>query len=111
MAEFTDILRESPYRALHSCIDSFPTSGLQAELAEFRRKEPNVALAPLLSYCIQEGRMAPFEELLDRGIVPDDGVVEAAADIGNDRFLLRLLGSSWPINNNLRGGKVPSVLW
>lgn len=111
MADFNAILDESPYSALHGCIDSFPECGFQAELDEFCRQKPSMALSPLLYYCVQKDRLAPFEELLNAGIDPDDDIVEAAVGKDDERFLLRLLQHSWPIDKALRGGKVPSLLW
>ncbi len=63
MADFSVILDDSPYTALQGCIDSFLERGLQAELAEFCRQKPSMALSPLLHYCVQKDRLAPFEEL------------------------------------------------
>lgn len=66
---------------------------------------------PLCFTIVQKDRLAPFEELLNAGIDPDDDIVEAAVGKDDERFLLRLLQHSWPIDKALRGGKVPSLLW
>ncbi|KAK0866005.1 hypothetical protein LTR87_015185 [Friedmanniomyces endolithicus] len=65
---------------------------------------------PLCFTIVQKDRLAPFEELLNAGIDPDDDIVEAAVGKDDERFLLRLLQHSWPIDKALRGGKVPSLL-
>lgn len=111
MADFSKIIGDSPYTSLHSCINDFPEHGLQDTLEDFRRQNPHVALSPLLYYCVQQGKLAPFEELLASGVSPDEDVVEAAALQEDESFLFKLLEHGWPINHTLQGGRVPSVLW
>ncbi|KAK5673912.1 hypothetical protein LTS10_013313 [Elasticomyces elasticus] len=110
MADFNAILDESPYSAIHGCIDNFRECAFQDELADFRRQKPNMTLTPLLYYCVQKDKVTPFEQLLNAGIDPNEDVVEAAAEKDDERFLLELLQHGWPINKTLRGGKVPSLL-
>lgn len=111
MADFASILGQSSYDCFYSSIDRFPEDSLQAALADFHKNNPNLTLSPLLSYCIDRGRVAPFEALLQAGVTPDDGVVEVSAQKDDETFLFKLLEHGWPINQTLQGGRIPSLLW
>lgn len=70
-----------------------------------------MTLSPSLSYCIDQGKVAPFEVLLQAGVIPDEGVVEVAALKDDETFLFKLLEHGWPIDQTLQGGRIPSLLW
>jgi hypothetical protein len=111
MADFSAIIDISPYRLFHSYIDKFPDDGLQVALADFREQNPSMKLSPLLYYCVQQRKLAPFEKLLEYGVSPDEDVVAASAMEKDESFLLKLLDHGWPIDHNLEKGRVPSLLW
>jgi hypothetical protein len=111
MADFSAIIDKSPYSLLYSCIDESPEYGLQVALAEFRKQNPSMAVSPLLHYCVEQGRLAPFERLLEYGVSPDEDVVTASALKEDESFLFKLLDHGWPIDHNLENGRVPSLLW
>lgn len=111
MADFSKILDESPYNSIYNCIDRYPEDALQVALADFRKQKPNMAVSPLLYHCVQQEKLAPFIELLDCGIRPDEDVVEACALKEDTSFLFALLEHGWPIDHTLQGGRVPSLLW
>ncbi|CAK4035030.1 Ankyrin repeat, partial [Lecanosticta acicola] len=110
MADFSAIFEKSPYKSLYRCIDMYPEDALQVAFADFRKQKPTVAVSPLLHYCVQQEKLAPFIELLKSGVGPDEDVVEASALKENKSFLFGLLEHGWPIDHTLQGGRVPSLL-
>jgi hypothetical protein len=111
MADFSAIIDISPYPIFYSYIDKFPEDGLQVALADFRKQNPSTKLSPLLYYCVQQEKLAPFEKLLEYGVSPDEDVVAASALKEDESFLFKLLDHGWPIDHNLENGRVPSLLW
>ncbi|EME43624.1 hypothetical protein DOTSEDRAFT_174562, partial [Dothistroma septosporum NZE10] len=110
MADFSAIFEESPYKSLYRCIDRYPEDALQVAIADFQNQKPGVAFSPLLHYCVQQERLAPFIELLEAGVGPDEDLVECSALKENTSFLFGLLEHGWPIDHTLQGGRVPSLL-
>lgn len=111
MAAFATILGQSSFDHIYSSIDRFQEDSLQTALANFHKSNPNLTLSPTLSYCIDQGKVTPFEALLQAGATPDEGVVEVAALKDDETFLFKLLEHGWPINQTLQRGRIPSLLW
>lgn len=111
MADFATILGQSSYDHIYSSVDRSQEDSLQAALADFHKNNPNLTLSPTLSYCIDQGKVAPLEALLEADVTPDEGVVEVAALKDDETFLFKLLEYGWPIDRALQGGRIPSLLW
>nr|POF16682.1 hypothetical protein CFP56_71323 [Quercus suber] len=101
----------SAYDELQTSIDANDSNLISGQLAKFRVQYPHLELAPALLYCIERQNLETLLLFLENGIKPDDFVVEAAARMEDLTYLAPLLDNGWPIDQPLRNGAMPSLLW
>lgn len=108
---FKEIQASSPLHDLYSSIENDSLEDVRNVLTMLRHQDPGINISPALLQCVKSDRLDALQLLLYEGGRPNEAVVEAAACSGRPSFVAPLLDYGWPINQSLRGGFIPSILW
>ena len=112
MADFDDICAQfNPYREISASIYAESCDSLSHNLKLLSNQDPEISVGPPMRSCVTKGWLDGFRICLAALKTLDAETVEATAKAETPDFLVALLDRGWPINNTLRNGTLPSLLW